>query len=47
MLFGVSSWDATTLVTVVLLIVCTAGVSSLIPAVRAARVEPMQVLRED
>jgi putative ABC transport system permease protein len=47
MLFGISSWDATTLVGVVLLIAATAGVSSLVPAARAARFDPMQVLREE
>jgi len=46
MLFGISSWDATTLVTVLVLIGSTAGISSLLPGLRAARLEPMQVLRE-
>lgn len=47
MLFGISSWDATTLVTVLVLVGSTAGISSLVPALRAARLEPMQVLREE
>ncbi len=46
-LYGVSPSDPTTLITVLLLVFFTAGVSSLVPAVRAARVNPMQVLREE
>ena len=47
MLYGISNWDATTLIGVVFLIIATAGISALVPAIRAARVEPMQVLREE
>ena len=47
MLYGVSPSDATTLTGVVLLVLGVAAAASLIPAIRAARVEPMQVLREE
>jgi len=46
-LFGVSAWDALTFGTVVLLVFGTATISSLAPAFRAARVDPMQVLRDE
>lgn len=46
MLFGISPWDATTFIGVLLLMAVTAGLASLLPAVRAARVDPMQVLRD-
>jgi len=47
MLYGVSRFDPSTLgfVTGVMLVV--AGIASLIPAIRAARVDPMQVLRQE
>lgn len=47
MLFGISSWDAVTFIGVILLVVGTSGMASLVPALRAARVEPMQVLRDE
>ncbi|HEX4229687.1 MAG TPA: ABC transporter permease [Bryobacteraceae bacterium] len=47
MLYGVSTADAETLFSVVLLIITVAAVSSLLPALRASRVEPMEVLREE
>jgi len=47
MLYGVSPTDATTLLGVVLLVLVVAAVASLAPAIRAASVEPMQVLREE
>jgi putative ABC transport system permease protein len=47
MLFGVSPGDPTTLVGVVALVVGVAALAALVPARRAARVEPMRVLRED
>ena len=47
MLYGVSPTDVTTLLGVVVLVLTVAAVASLFPAVRAARVEPMQVLREE
>lgn len=47
MLFGVSAWDAPTLASVVILVLAVSAIASLLPAVRAARLEPMQVLREE
>ena len=46
-LFGVKPADAPTLAVVSLLIVITACLASLVPAVRASRVDPLQVLREE
>jgi putative ABC transport system permease protein len=46
-LFGVSSSDAVTLIGVVLLLLAVASAASFEPALRAARVEPMEVLREE
>ena len=47
MLFGVSPWDAITMAAVTALVIGVSIAASLLPAVRAARVEPMQVLREE
>jgi len=47
MLFGVSPFDAATLAGVVVLVTSVAVVAALVPAVRAARVDPMTVLREE
>jgi putative ABC transport system permease protein len=47
MLYGVSPSDATTLSGVILIVLAVAAVASLAPAIRAARVDPMQVLREE
>jgi putative ABC transport system permease protein len=47
MLYGVSPSDATTLAAVVALVLGVSVAASLLPAMRAARVEPMQVLREE
>jgi predicted permease len=47
MLYGVSPSDITTSLAVVLLVLVVAGIASLVPAIRAARVEPMQVLRDE
>jgi len=47
MLFGVSPWDAITMTGVVVLVIVVSVLASLLPAVRAARVEPMQVLRDE
>jgi putative ABC transport system permease protein len=47
MLYGVSPTDVMTLSAVVLLVLLVAAVASLAPAIRAASVEPMQVLREE
>jgi ABC-type antimicrobial peptide transport system permease subunit len=47
MLFGVSPWDAITMAGVVGLVITVSIVASLLPAVRAARLHPMDVLREE
>lgn len=47
MLYGVSPSDVATLLTVVLLMLLVAAFAALVPAIRAARVDPMQVLREE
>jgi putative ABC transport system permease protein len=47
MLYGIAPSDVTTLSGVVLLVLIVAAIASLVPAIRAARVEPMQVLREE
>ena len=47
MLFGVTPTDATTIAGVLAIILTVSAAASLIPAVRAARVEPMQALREE
>jgi putative ABC transport system permease protein len=47
MLFGVSAWDPATLSVVIALMLTVAALASLLPAFRASRVEPMQVLREE
>jgi putative ABC transport system permease protein len=47
LLYGVSPTDFPTLSGVVLLVLMVAAVASLVPATRAARVEPMQVLRDE
>jgi putative ABC transport system permease protein len=47
LLYGVSPTDIPTLASVVLLVLAVAAIASLIPATRAARVEPMQVLRNE
>jgi putative ABC transport system permease protein len=47
MLYGVTSSDITTLTSVVLLVLVVAAVASLVPAIRAAQVEPMNVLRDE
>jgi putative ABC transport system permease protein len=47
MLYGVSPTDLMTLSVVVLLVLVVAGVASFVPAMRAARVDPMQVLRDE
>ncbi|MEO6804742.1 MAG: ABC transporter permease [Edaphobacter sp.] len=46
MLYGVSALDPATYVIVLLLTLLVATIASLVPAVRAARVEPTEVLRE-
>jgi ABC-type antimicrobial peptide transport system permease subunit len=47
MVYGVSSRDMTTLVAVMALMVVVSLAASLIPAVRATRVSPLAVLREE
>jgi putative ABC transport system permease protein len=47
MLYGVSAWDAPTLAGVVILVLAVSVMASLLPAIRAARLEPMQVLRDE
>jgi predicted lysophospholipase L1 biosynthesis ABC-type transport system permease subunit len=47
MLFGVSATDTTTFGGVLGAVLAVSAAASLIPAVRAARVEPMQALREE
>jgi putative ABC transport system permease protein len=47
MLYGVSPSDPATLSAVVAVVLIVAAAASLVPAIRAARVEPMEVLREE
>jgi len=47
MLYGVSPSDVGTLLSVVLLMLLVAAFAALIPSLRAAHVDPMQVLREE
>ncbi|MGA8593274.1 MAG: ABC transporter permease [Bryobacteraceae bacterium] len=47
MLYGVSATDAVTFSSVVLLLLVVAAIASFIPAARAARTDPMHVLREE
>jgi putative ABC transport system permease protein len=47
MLYGVSPSDITTSFAVVLLVLVVATIASLVPAIRASRVEPMNVLRDE
>jgi predicted permease len=47
MLFGVGTSDPTSFLAVVATLILTAGVSTLIPAIRAARVAPVEVMKSD
>jgi hypothetical protein len=47
LLYGVSPTDVPTLSGVILLVLVVAAAASLIPAIRASRVDPMQVLRDE
>jgi putative ABC transport system permease protein len=47
MLYGVSPWDMATLAGVVALVFGVSVAASFLPAIRAARLEPMKVLREE
>lgn len=46
MLYGVSAWDPETLGGVVLLMFAVAMLASLLPSIRAARLDPIEVLRQ-
>jgi len=47
MLYGVSSFDPMTFSGVVVLVLIVATLATIVPAARAARTDPMQVLREE
>jgi putative ABC transport system permease protein len=47
MLYGVTRFDPTTLVSVVLVVLTVATIASLVPALRAAFMQPMRALREE
>lgn len=47
MLFGVSPCDPITLSSVILIVTGVAASAALLPAMRAARIDPMQALREE
>ncbi len=47
MLYGVSPWDPVTMTGVIGLVLAVSIGASLLPAIRAARVEPMRVLRDE
>ena len=47
MLYGVSTADPRTFFFVAILVLAVGALASLMPAIRAARVEPMQVLRDE
>jgi ABC-type lipoprotein release transport system permease subunit len=47
MLYGVSVADTGTLAGVVILVLAVSSMASLLPSIRAARVEPMRALREE
>jgi ABC-type antimicrobial peptide transport system permease subunit len=47
MLYGVTPLDPSTLAAVVGLVIAIGALASVWPAVRAARVDPIQVLREE
>jgi putative ABC transport system permease protein len=47
MLYGVSPSDPMTLASVNLIVLAVAMIASLLPAIRAARLDPMQVLRDE
>src|SRR5467141_4203380 len=47
LLYGVSPSDVPTLSAVILLVLAVAAAASFVPAIRAARTEPMHVLREE
>jgi hypothetical protein len=47
MLYGVSPWDTATLASAVGIVLAVSALASLLPAIRAARVDPMEVLRDE
>ena len=47
MLYGVSPVDPITFIAVLMLVLLTGALSSILPAVRAARLDPMKVLRDE
>jgi ABC-type lipoprotein release transport system permease subunit len=47
LLFGTAAWDATTLISVALVLGAAAMLASYIPARRAAGVDPADALRAD
>jgi len=47
LLYDVSPTDLPTLCAVIFLVLVVSGVASLLPSIRASRVEPMQVLRDE
>jgi ABC-type lipoprotein release transport system permease subunit len=47
MIYGVSSRDVTTFLAVTVLLILVSLGASLIPALRATRVDPLTVLREE
>jgi ABC-type lipoprotein release transport system permease subunit len=47
MLFGVTPSDPGTLTAVLVLVLVVAALASLVPAARAALVEPMRILRDE
>jgi len=47
MLYGVSTWDAAAIGGVIALVTAVSVAASLLPAVRASRLEPMRVLRDE
>jgi putative ABC transport system permease protein len=47
LLFGVRAFDLATFVTAVALLLAVAGAASLVPARRAARLDPMAALRSE
>ena len=47
MLYGVTPTDAATIASVIAMVLLVAAAASLVPALRAARLDPMRVLREE
>lgn len=47
MLYGVSPSDTATLAGVVGIVLAVSALASLLPAIRAARLDPMQMLRDE